>query len=81
MATKIGANPRKIELRISFSFREELKIIQQLQVIYTRFAAARNREFGLHLRSINGQTHSKVASISKAYNFLIFFLLFFANSI
>lgn len=54
-----------------------IKIIQQLQVIYTRFAAARNPEFGYHLRSINGQTHSKVASISKAYNFLVFFLLFF----
>ena len=81
MEIKIGANPRKFEACISFSFKEELKIIQQLQVIYTRFAAARNPEFGYHLRSINGQTHSKVASISKAYNFLVFFLLFFANSI
>ena len=36
---KIGANPRKFEPCISFSFKEE--IIQQLQVIYTRFAAAR----------------------------------------
>ena len=81
MEIKIGANPRKFEPCISFSFKEELKIIQQLQVIYTRFAAARNPEFGYHLRSIYGQTHSKVASISKAYTFLVFFLLFFANSI